>query len=99
VFGGPAARGVKAMKQLQDHLGEINDCDELLPLLDDHMNKLRSEDAAAAADGRPLPNRRKYRGLEALRAHTVADRDRLLGRVPRTWAKVEADLTRSGVPA
>jgi CHAD domain-containing protein len=99
VFGEPAARGVKAMKQLQDHLGEINDCDELLPLLDDHMNKLRSEDAAAAADGRPLPNRRKYRGLEALRAHTVAERDRLLKRVSRTWAKVEADLTRSGVPA
>jgi CHAD domain-containing protein len=99
VFGEGAARGVRAMKQLQDHLGEIHDCDELLPLLDDHVLRLRSEDAAAAADGRALPNRRKYRGLEALRAHTVAERARLLERVPKRWAKVEADLTRFGVPA
>jgi CHAD domain-containing protein len=99
VFGESAARGVKAMKQLQDHLGEIHDCDELLPLLDDHVKKLRSEDVAAAAADKPLPNRRKYRGLEALRAHTVAERERLLKRVPRKWAKVDADLTRAGVPA
>ena len=99
VFGEPAARGVKAMKKLQDHLGEIHDCDELLPLLDAHTSKLRAEDAAAAADQKPLPNRRKYRGLEALRAHTVAERERLLERLPRRWAQAEADLARSGVPA
>jgi CHAD domain-containing protein len=108
VFGAPSKRGVKAMKQLQDLLGEIHDCDELLPLIARHTEKLRSEDAAAAADGRPLPNRRKYRGLEALRAHTVAERGRLCERFARKWAKLERDsfrarleleLARAGVPA
>lgn len=91
VFGVPAARGVKTMKQLQDLLGDIHDCDELLPLVERHADKLRSEDAAAARAGQTLPNRRKYRGLEALRAHTSAERDRLYERFTRKWAKLERD--------
>ncbi len=51
----------------------------------------------AAKDKKPLPNRRKYRGLEALRAHTVAERERLYERFVRRWAKVDVDLTRFGV--
>jgi CHAD domain-containing protein len=107
VFGQPATRGVKTMRRLQDLLGEIHDCDELLPLVERHVAKLRNEDAAAAAAGAPLPNRRKYRGLEALRAHTVADRERLYARFTRKWAKLERDafrarleveLARAGVP-
>jgi len=108
VFGEPAKRGVKTMKQVQDLLGEIHDCDELLPLVARHTEKLRSEDAAAALAGHQLPNRRKYRGLEALRAHTVAERERLYERFARKWAKLERDafrarleleLARAGVPA
>ena len=108
VFGEPAARGVKTMKQVQDLLGDINDCDELLPLVDHHTQRLRDEDAAAATAGEQLPNRRKYRGLEALRAHTVAERERLYARFARKWAKLERDdfrgqlerdLETRGVPA
>ena len=108
VFGEPAKRGVKTMKQLQDLLGEIHDCEELLPLVARHTEKLRDQDAAAAAAGDPLPNRRKYRGLEALRAHTVANRERLYARFARKWAKLERDafrprleveLARAAVPA
>ena len=55
VFGEPAVRGVKTMKHLQDLLGDIHDCDELLPLIDRHTEKLRREDAsrgwAAAGTG------------------------------------------------
>ena len=91
VFGEPAGRGVKAMKQVQDVLGEINDCDELLPLVAEHTERLRAEDVAAAAAGEPLPNRRKYRGLEALRAHTVAERERLYARFAQKWVKLERD--------
>jgi CHAD domain-containing protein len=91
VFGKPAARGVKTMKQVQDLLGEINDCDELLPLVEAHAEKLRAEDAAAATGGEELPNRRKYRGLEALRAHTIAQRQRLSDRFARKWAKLEGE--------
>ena len=108
VFGEPAAHGVKTMKQLQDLLGDIHDCDELLPLVDRHVEKLRAEDAGAAAHDAALPNRRKYRGLEAVRAHTLADRERLHSRFVRKWAKLERDafrgkleveLARSTVPA
>jgi CHAD domain-containing protein len=108
VFGEPAAHGVKTMKQMQDLLGEIHDCDELLPLVERHVERLRAEDVAAAAKRAPLPNRRKYRGLEALRAHTVADRERLYARFARKWAKLERDafrrkleveLARAWVPA
>ena len=108
VFGQPAARGVRAMKQLQDLLGEIHDCDELLPRVEEHTERLRREDAVAAADRRPLPNRRKYRGLEALRAQTIAERGRLHARFARRWAKLEREgfrarleleMARAGVPA
>ena len=91
VFGEPAKRGVKTMKQVQDLLGEIHDCDELLPLIATHTDKLRAEDAVAATAEEALPNRRKYRGLEALRAHTVAARERLYGRFARKWEKLERD--------
>jgi len=91
VFGAPAARGVKTMKQLQDILGDIHDCDELLPLVAAHTERLRTEDAAAAGAGAELPNRRKYRGLEALRAHLVAERGRLYARFLRKWAKLDRD--------
>ena len=108
VFGEPAKRGVKTMKQLQDILGDIHDCDELLPLVEGHVEKLRAEDTAAAAARDPLPNRRKYRGLEALRAHTVAERERLYAKFARRWAKLEreafrarleVELARAQVPA
>ena len=107
-FGEPARRGMKTMEKLQDLLGEIHDCDELLPLIARHVEKLRAEDAVAAAAGEPLPNRRKYRGLEAVRAHTLADRQRLHAKFARKWAKLERDafrakleveLARAGVPA
>ena len=108
VFGEPAASGVKTMKQLQDLLGEIHDCDELLPLIAQHQDTLRAEDAAAARAGEQLPNRRKYRGLETLRAQTVAERDRLYARFSKKWARLEKDafrkrlereLAQAGVPA
>jgi CHAD domain-containing protein len=86
------ASGLKAAKQLQDLLGEIHDCDELLPLVERHQARLRDQDAAAAAGGEPLPNRRKYRGLEALRAHTDARRGQLFGQYLEEWPRIERAL-------
>lgn len=87
-----AARSVKAAKQAQDLLGEVHDCDELLPLVAEHVERLRAEDARAAGEGRPLPNRRRYRGLEAVRAHTVARREALLAEFVARWPKLRAGL-------
>jgi CHAD domain-containing protein len=95
VFGEPAVRGVKTMKQLQDVLGEIHDCDEVLPLIAQHQEKLRAEDVAAARSREQLPNRRKYRGLEALRAHTIAEREWLCDQFARKWAQVDRDAFRA----
>jgi CHAD domain-containing protein len=78
----------KAAKRLQDLLGEIHDCDELLPLVRRHVKRLRAEDAAAASAGEALPNRRKYRGLEALRAHTIARRAALYDRFVAEWPEL-----------
>lgn len=89
----PAAKArVKAAKRLQDILGEIHDCDELLPLVERHVEHLRADDALAAREGRPLPHRRKYRGLEAVRAHTLARRARLHAEFVKLWPRLRRGL-------
>ena len=87
-----AKAGVRAAKKVQDLLGEIHDCDELLPVIDAHVERLRDEDVAAAVSGDTLPNRRKYRGLEALRAHTLARRARLHEQFVSRWPKLRRAL-------
>ena len=102
LFGQPAKKAAKVVKDLQDLLGEIHDCDELLPLVDRHVAGLRAEDAAAvvasappgAADLDPAlskdaPGRSRYRGLELLMVHTRARRDLLHARFVREWQALE----------
>jgi CHAD domain-containing protein len=104
VLGAPATAGAKRAKKLQDLLGEIHDCDEHLPLVEEHMERLRSQDAEAvravarrgAADldpaaAREAPNRRRYAGLEALAAYLRARRTVLYERFVRDWARFERD--------
>jgi CHAD domain-containing protein len=102
VLGAPAKKGAKQAKKLQDLLGEIHDCDEHLPLVEAHIERLRAEDAAAvqaaatsaAADLDPAavreaPNRRHYAGLEALATYLRARRAVLYRRFVREWARLE----------
>ena len=98
VFGAPAKQGAKEARALQDLLGEIHDCDELLPWTRRHIKALRIEDAAAAraAAGdaedlppralREAPNRRRYRGVEAVATYAAARRDLLYGRFVVHWS-------------
>ena len=100
---GPVARtGGKQAKNLQGILGDIHDCDELLPLVRRHVRRLRRRDAAAlreaagprARDVPPsaassAPNLKLYRGLEALIAWTEARRDVLYRRFIAEWDKLE----------
>ena len=87
-----AGRSLKVAKEVQELLGEIHDCDELLPVVEEHVMRLREEDALAAGEGRALPNRRKYRGLEAVRAHTVARRQALHAEFVAMWPKLRRKL-------
>jgi len=107
-FGPYADTARKRTKALQDLLGEIHDCDELLPLVDTLLARLREEDALAmreyaaagaedleprlAARGSHGPD---YRGLAALAAWLQGRRELLHGRFLEAWA----DWGRDGVRA
>ena len=77
-FGSYASSAVKMVKDLQDLLGEIHDCDVQLPEVAAFLQELMDEDAAAAGtepkDLAQVPNRRTYAGLVALQVHLRARR-------------------------
>jgi hypothetical protein len=102
LFGAPAKKAAKTVKGLQDILGEIHDCDELMPLVDRHVAGLREEDAGAVVAASPAgakdldpalvraaPNRSRYRGLELLMVHARARRDLLHARFTEHWRSLE----------
>jgi hypothetical protein len=103
-LGPAAADGAKQAKKLQDALGEVHDCDEFAPRVEEHIAKLRAEDvvtmrAAASPESKDLdpeasrgaPNRMRYRGLEALHTYLIARRDVLYSHFLREWQRLEAD--------
>lgn len=101
-FGRPAANGARVARGLQDLLGELHDCDEMLARLDAHAERLRGEDAEAvrlyadrpAADLEPEAARHarnldRYHGLEALAAYLTARRQILFERFLGEWQALE----------
>ena len=100
---GPAARqGAKTAKKLQDLLGDIHDCDVMLPRVHAHTDRLRVEDAEwvhraaggtakdlAPAAARKAPYRTRYRGLAALAVYLGARRAVLFDRFLREWQALE----------
>jgi hypothetical protein len=100
-FGRAGATARRRAKDLQDVLGELHDCDEMLPRIEHHLAELRSADAAIvrerAADAADLdpalaaraPHRTAYRGLEVLSVYVEARRQLLFDRFKERWAEHE----------
>jgi len=102
-LGSSAREGARTAKKLQDLLGDIHDCDVMLPRVRAHTDRLRAEDAewvreAAGATAKDLapaavrsaPHRARYRGLEALTVYLTARRAVLFERFLREWEALEA---------
>jgi CHAD domain-containing protein len=104
-FGAPADAARRRARDLQDVLGDLHDCDVMLPLVSDHVEQLRSGDAAVvlerAGGARELdpslvtraPHRTSYRGLEVLAVHTEARRGLLFQRFIELWGELERNGT------
>jgi hypothetical protein len=102
VLGAPARRGAKEARRIQDLLGEIHDCDEGVPRVEAHIERLRGEDAVAMSDAagrgakdldpaaiRDAPHRREYAGLASYVAYLQARRDVLYAEFVRYWRRLE----------
>jgi hypothetical protein len=91
-FGPYAERSARHVRDLQDVLGEIHDCDVMLPRVLAHAGELRRRDAAALVERDPdaedlsvsaaarAPSRGAYRGLQTLAVHVEARRGLLHAR-------------------
>ncbi len=92
-FGPYADSAVKLVKELQDLLGEIHDCDVQLPEVAAFLEELVAEDVAAAGaspkDLARTPNRRTYAGLVGLQVHLRARRNALFEQFLELWRDYE----------
>jgi len=102
-LGKGATDGVRTAKALQQLLGDIHDCDEMLPRVQAHAARLRAADVdhltrrpgRNARDLKPglaptAPGADRNRGLETLAAHLAARRRVLFARFEREWIRLEA---------
>jgi CHAD domain len=108
-FGRPADTARRRARDLQDILGEMRDCDAMLPRVLEHLSDLQSADAEAvrrkAGDTPDLdpqlaaqaPNRTAYRGLDVLAVYLRARRQVLYDRFIAFWARQEETGTWTGL--
>jgi hypothetical protein len=104
-FGGPADTARRRARDIQDVLGDLHDCDVILPRVAKQVDRLRAEDAeaireraGAVEDLDPAlvagaPHRTAYRGLEVLAVHAEAKRALLFDRFVELWSGLERDRT------
>ena len=100
-FGRPADTARRRARDLQDILGEIHDCDVMLPRVREHLTELQRSDAGlvreragVAPDLDPriaaqAPHRTAYRGLDVLAVYLEARRELLSDRFIAFWKRQE----------
>jgi hypothetical protein len=100
-FGRSGETARRRARDLQDVLGELHDCDVMLPRIESHLASLRNADARAvharAGDAPDLdprlsaraPHRTAYRGLGMLAVHVEARRRVLFDRFRAYWSEQE----------
>jgi CHAD domain len=100
-FGRAGETGRRRARDLQDVLGEMHDCDVMLPRVRDHLAELHARDAASirtrAGDAPDLDprlvgrasHRTAYRGLESLAVYLEARRTLLFDRFVALWLAQE----------
>jgi hypothetical protein len=110
-FGPMVAEAVKEAKRLQEILGEIHDCDVMLPRVAAHVEGLAEHDAMTARlpfDGasdlppeavRDVPNRHRYPGLRSLSTYLRARRAVLYESFLEHWARLERESFRERLEA
>ncbi|HEY1480071.1 MAG TPA: CHAD domain-containing protein [Gaiellales bacterium] len=100
-FGDVGSEAEAVAKALQEVLGEIHDCDVLIPRVDQELATLRAHDALTMARLSPdvddlptairrAPGRARYRGLETLAAALTARRSLLHARFVAEWSEIMA---------
>ena len=89
-FGPYAEAAVKSVKELQEVLGEVHDCDVQLPEVRAFLDQLVVTDAEALLDGAAEPpHREAYGGLVGLTAELLARREREYAAFLRLWQELE----------
>jgi len=89
-FGPYAEAAINPVKELQEVLGDVHDCDEQLPEVRAFLGDLVAEDAAALVDGAAAPpHRDAYQGLVALTADLLARRERRFAAFLELWRDLE----------
>ena len=104
-FGPPGKQLQKEATWLQEVLGEVHDCDVLIPLVDEHVARLRDidRDHLLAFDGDPtaLADRRRTArataGLEGLVAFSEARRQLRYAEFVEHWDRLLASQFRERV--
>ena len=102
---GPAGKSIQTEATwLLEVLGEVHDCDVLIPLVDEHVDQLRDIDRdhllAFRGDATALattPNRTRYRGLEGLVAFSEARRQLRYAEFVEHWDRLLASQFRERV--